>query len=447
MRCWIGLFSQPSRDRGLDLGTLVIDGEMTRGRVAIPHGTRSQGISLTGRSGSGKSFLNRYLAQQDIFAGRGFLYFDLHGDATPFLVAAIASRERASDKDYSERLVLIDPADTHASVGLNPLELRSDTNQFVQISEFVEVLKKRWQLDSFGARTDELLRNSLHVLADNSLTLIELRPLLCHSLFRVSCLKNIRNAEVRDYFETRFDQVSEPMRASMREPILNKISAFTADPHFRHIVGQQESSFSVRDAMDRGLWVIANLHKGKLGEQAATLGSLLLTLTKNAVFARQNRELFTLYCDEVQNLVAYGSEIETLLSEGRKFSVGIISANQFTDQLPTDVRAALQAVGTHIYFQLSSSDAHHAATALDGGKSLAELLKNLPRRHFVIKTGSERWRHGVVPTVREPHVDSSDLVARCRARWARSRTEIEQDIQQRFDGFRTSAKEDLHDWE
>ncbi len=158
----------------------------------------------------------------------------------------------------------------------------------------------------------------------------------------------VSNADVRQYFELRYDAVSEPMRATMREPILNKISAFTADPHFRHIVGQH-STFSLVDAMDRGYWIILDLHKGKLGEQSATLGSLFLTMAKNALFARNTRNLYTLYCDEIQNLVAYGSGLETMLSEARKFGTSIVSANQFLDQYPTEMRAAILAVGTHIF--------------------------------------------------------------------------------------------------
>jgi len=41
---------------------------------------------------------------------------------------------------------------------------------------------------------------------------------------------------------------------------------------------------------------------------------------------------FPLYCDELQNLVAYDSGIETVLSEARKFQVGVVSANQYLDQ-------------------------------------------------------------------------------------------------------------------
>src|ERR1700682_961712 len=192
----------------------------------------------------------------------------------------------------------------------------------------------------------------------------------------------------------------------MREPILNKISAFTADPHFRHIVGQPKSTFSIREAMDQGYWIIVNLDKGRLGEQALSLGSLIFTVLKNALFARQKRSLYTVYCDEIQNFIAYGSGIEAVLSEARKFGVAVVSANQFLDQYPTEMRAAILAMGTHVFFQLSSIDAAQAAQALDGGKSLTEHLKNLSRRQCIVKSGPDRWIDAKVPLVRTPHVDS-----------------------------------------
>lgn len=438
---------QDARDTVLDLGALIADGQVTRRRIGIPNGQRAQSIAILGVTGSGKSFLNRHFAEQDIRAGRGFLYFDLHGDATVFLIRTVALRERITGEDLSARLIVIDPADPQVSVGFNPLESHGSDSRFLQVSEFTEVLKKRWRLESFGARTDELLRNSLHVLADNGLTLLELSPLLCNENFRAACLKSTDNAEVREYFQNRYGAASAPMQATMREPILNKTSAFTADPRFRHIVGQRQSTFSILEALDNSYWVIVNLHKGKLGEQAATLGSLFLTLVKNAVFARQSKDLFTLYCDEIQNLVAYGAEIETILAEARKFSTGIVSANQFGAQMPPDVRAALLAVGTHIYFQLSSADANQVASALDGGQALTELLKNLTRRHFVIKSGQERWREGRVPLIREPDLDASDLIGRCQKRWARERSEVERQIRDRRTEFRITAKENLDDWD
>jgi hypothetical protein len=76
--------------------------------------------------------------------------------------------------------------------------------------------------------------------------------------------------------------------------------------------------------MDQGYWIIADLPKGKLGAQSLTLASLLLTIARNAIFTRESRSLFTIYCDEIQNLMAQSSDIETALSEARKFGVSIV---------------------------------------------------------------------------------------------------------------------------
>ena len=425
---------------GVDLGCRVEDGQVTRQHVRLGNVRRSMHIAVLGKTGSGKSSLLRYLAEQDILADRGFLYFDVHGTDTPLLLRAINARERREHRHLSGKTILIEPGDPVVSVGLNPLE--GQGSDFVRIAELAQILKNRWHLDSFGARTDELLRNSLYVLAANGLTLVELALLLTHARFRKACFKQVENADVRQYFELRYDQASEPMRATMREPILNKTSAFTADPHFRHIVGQA-STFSMKQAMDEGFWVIVNLAKGRLGEQAMTLGSLVLSVVPHSVFTREQRSLFTLYCDEIQNLVAFGSGIETILSEGRKFQVPIVSANQYLDQHSAEMRAALLSVGTHVFFQLSSADAAQIAQMLDGGRSLAGRLKNLRQRHAIVKTGSEDWDEIAVPTVREPEVDSTDLVNRCRGLWGRSRVVIERAIVKRQSELLADTKEVL----
>jgi len=264
--------------------------------------------------------------------------------------------------------------------------------------------------------------------------------------FRGGCLQRATNPEVQEYFRSRFDQASEAMQAVLRDAILNKLSGFTADPRFRHILGQQRSTFSLLQALDSGYWVIINLDKGRLGEQALTLGSLLLTKVKNALFSRRRRQLVTLYCDEVQNLTSFGG-LETLFSESRKFGVGIVSANQFTEQFTPEMRAAIFSVGTQVAFQLSSSDAEKIAVALDGGKRLAELLRNLPKRHLVVKSGHERWRQAVVPTVAESQADFTGLYNRSRARWARRRVEVETEIRARQQDAGSNSDEVLHEWE
>src|ERR1022692_1159888 len=430
----------------LDLGLRVNDGEVTRRHVTLSNVRRAMHIAVLGKTGTGKSSLLRHLCQQDIEGDRGFLYFDLHGDATPFLLRTINARERRLQRHLSDKLILVEPADPYVSVGLNPLEQGSSPD-FVRVAEFAEVLKQRWALDRFGARTDELLRNTLYTLSANSLTLVELAPFLARSAFRTACLKHVTNDEIRAYFETRYDPLSTPMQAVMREPILNKTSAFTTDPHFRHIAGQEHSTFSLREAMDEGYWIIVNLDKGRLGEQALTFGSLVLTMLKNALFAREKRSLFTVYCDEIQNFVAFHGGIETMLSEARKFGVANVSANQFLDQYPPEMRAAILVVGTHIFFQLSSGDAGQIAQAIDSGRRMSELLKKLPRRHFVMKSGPDRPVEAKVPQVVAPPVDYADLVTRSHGRWARSRVLIEREIAKRHELAERKPDELLHDWE
>lgn len=440
-----GRHSVKADGHGVTLGFCVMEEAVTHRRLSLSEIRRTMHIAVLGKTGSGKSSLLRFLAKQDIEAGRGILYFDQHGDAAPFLLSVIAAHEAKLGYPLHERLIYISPADNKFSVGMNPLE--GAEASFVRIAEFSQILKRRWGLDHFGARTDELLRNSLYVLSANRLTLLELAPLLTHKAFRANCLKKTPNPEVRQYFEMRYDKASEPMQATMREPILNKTSAFTADTAFRHIVGQSRSTFSITEAMDKGSWIIANLEKGRLGEQSLTLGSLLFTVNKNALFSRTKRHLFTVYVDEVQNFLAYDTGIETMLSEARKFGVSVVSANQYLGQYPDDMRTAILSVGTHVFFQLSSADATTIAQMLDGGKSLAERLKNLPQRHFILKSGADHWREGGTPPVRDPQTDFTDLLSRASAHYGRPRAEVEAEIAERHAALMPTTDEVLHEWE
>jgi energy-coupling factor transporter ATP-binding protein EcfA2 len=442
---WNGLRSRPREARSesgsLDLGYRVADEVVTKRHVTLTSRERMRHLLILGKTGSGKSYLLRHMSEQDIERDRGLIYFDLHGDATPFLLRTINARERREHRHLSGKLIVIDPSDPIMSVGLNPLEAESP--DFVRIAEVAEILKRHWGLDHFGARTSELLTNSLFVLSANHLTLVELTPLLVDTRFRAACLREVGNPEIREYFESRYDRASEPMQATMREPILNKLSVFTGDPKFRHIIGQVQSSFSFREAMDEGYWIIVNLAKGRLGAQALTLGSLIFTMMTNALFARTPQSICTVYCDEVQNFIAQGSEIETVLSEARKTNTAMAVAHQFMDQVPAEMRSALLSVGTQVFFQLSGPDATQASQMLDGGRSLAQTLKNLRQRHAVVKTGGDRWMEVRIPTVHEPQVDFTDLLNRVRYTRGRVRAHVERDIAERRKRLQVNAEEDL----
>jgi len=416
---------------GLWLGNFVLEQRPTAKKYFLPQQKRPEHLVLLGKTGSGKSFLLRHICLQDIRAGRGFLYFDFHGDAIPFLLAAIAEEQRRGGMNLGDRLVVIEPASPEYSIGLNPLEILGTQNRFVRIAALSATLKERLGLEHFGPQTEEVTRNALYALSECGLTLLELSALLTNAPFRTQCLKKLSNPEVLDYFQARYEPMSEGMKAAVRNPVLNKFSEFNSDPHFRHIVGQSTSTLNALDALNSGKIVLVDVNKGLLGKHAATLSTLVLAEFKAALFRRKRRDLYTIYCDEIQNLLTSDSDIDVLLSEARKFGLSIVSANQYLDQFPKNMRSAVQAVGTHIAFQLSNDDSQQVAMMLDGGRAVAERLRNLPKRHFVIKTGSYPWSEAKVPDVKAPKASYSELLERSRRLHARRRSDIEAEIQAR----------------
>jgi energy-coupling factor transporter ATP-binding protein EcfA2 len=155
----------------LVLGYKRDHGEVGKTLSMVPEAGRTEHIVILGKTGTGKSSLMKHFVLQDIHASRGFVFFDLHGDAQSFLLSAIAEQERVRNTDLSRKVIVIEPGDPEYSVGLNVLEPEATDSNFVQISEFAQILKQRWHLDALGARTEELLRNTLYVLSENHLML------------------------------------------------------------------------------------------------------------------------------------------------------------------------------------------------------------------------------------------------------------------------------------
>jgi len=425
---------------GLPLGNIVLDEKTSKVIYYVPTALLAQHIAILGKTGQGKSYLIRHMAQHQIDAGRGFALIDLHGDLIPPLLRYIAAKQPGD----AHRVVVIDPSNCEWAVGLNPLAVGDDSSRFREAAEMTRTLADRW--DFKGARTEELLRNALFVLSANNLTLLETPYLLSDDTYREQLLKKVSNQDVREYFELRYNPMSDAMKATMREPVLNKLSEFTADPHFRYILGQRKSTISLDTILNDGMILLVNLKKGSLGPHALTLGSLIMTKLKSAIFRKKNRTLFTIFADEVQNLASADADFETLFSEARKFSVGIVTANQYQGQTTASLRSAIQAISTRIFFQLSPEDAAQVACDIDGGKAMAERLRRLPPRHIVVRTGQYRAQELVTPDVETVSTPADAFLAKSNSIHARLRTDIDADIRERRPSKKT-AEEALHEWE
>jgi len=81
--------------------------------------------------------------------------------------------------------------------------------------------------------------------------------------------------EVREYWEWRYNPLSEKMQAIYREPLLNRISVFVVDPSIRLMVGQTKSTSTCGKSWTRPV-ALGQLKQRKLKSNAFLLGSLLI---------------------------------------------------------------------------------------------------------------------------------------------------------------------------
>ena len=101
----------------------------------------------------------------------------------------------------------------------------------------------------------------------------------------------------------------------------------------RNIVGQTKSAFDISDIMNNEKILLVSLSKGILGDlNSSLLGMILVSKIQIAALKRQqmaaaDRKDFFLYIDEFQNYVT--DSIESILSEERKYRLGLIMAHQY----------------------------------------------------------------------------------------------------------------------
>lgn len=407
--------------------------------VIMPQGARTMHLAVMGLSGVGKTYFLENLIRQDIEQGTGLAVFDVHGDLADSIIAYLAEHARNKPEALT-RIVLIEPFDPHYSIGFNPLERTLETSEYIQAQEMAKILHARWETKTFGPRTEELLRNALYTLSAHQLTLLELPALLVNRPFRDELVEGLREPAVIDYWKGRYDPLSEPMKAAVREPLLTRISGFLADPHIRQIVGQPRSTFTFEQAIGESLWIIINLSKGKLGENSVILGSLLFTKLELAVMAQARtpeaqRKLFTVYADELQNFT--GGNFATLVAEARKYRVSLTASHQYWSQLPQALRSAMLSVGSRVLFRLHYHDALQLAGEIEPKEKqwAAALLTTLPRGTAVFRTGAQDplqfrvERHIEPQSTRE---DIDQLRRASHARYSTARSAIAEDIDQRY---------------
>jgi hypothetical protein len=340
------------------LGEALFRGE--RQMFGIRPDDRRRHMYVIGKTGMGKSTLLENMIYSDIQTGKGLAVIDPHGD----LIEAVL---RFVPKHRFNDVILIDPADRDHPIAFNMLSCPNPEQRGLVASGLMSIFKKLWP-DAFSGRMEYILRNALLALLEaEGNSMLGIMRIFTDDHFRAKVLENVSDHLVKTFWEVEYTSWSDKYRTEAIAAIQNKIGQLLSAPLIRNIVGQVQSTLDVRFAMDTGKIVLANLSKGKLGEDnSAFLGSMLVTKFQLDAMSRadipeKERRDFYLYVDEFQNFAT--ESFATILSEARKYRLNLTMAHQYIGQLLlANNSTALQDavfgnVGSICSFQVGSDDA------------------------------------------------------------------------------------------
>lgn len=376
-----------------------------RTEVFLTDADRLRHLYVIGQTGTGKSVFLKRLAVDDILKGNGVCFIDPHGTDILDILAAVPP-EREKDVIY------FDPSYMDRVIGLNMLEYdvtHPEQKTFV-VNELFSIFQKLYGKvpESMGPMFEQYFRNAtLLVLEDpaSGSTLLDISRVMSDADFRAEKLKNARNPVVVEFW-TKIATAAggEAALENIVPYITSKFDIFTANEYMRPIIGQQESAFNFRDVMDSKKILLVNLAKGRLGEINANLigmivvGKILMAALSRVDDIKGKCPPFYLYIDEFQNVTT--NSISSILSEARKYKLGLTVAHQFIAQIEEDIRDAVFGnVGSVVSFRVGADDAEalekqfapvfsaHDLMNIENYNAYVRLLANgTPAKPFNLKT-------------------------------------------------------------
>jgi hypothetical protein len=364
-------------ESGLQIGYNMFRGKRTD--VYIEGEARFRHLYIIGQTGTGKSVQLDSLIKQDIRNGEGICVVDPHGDLAEDALGWVP-RERADD------VIVFDPADGERPMGLNLLE--GDT---VEEKDFIALEAMNMMIglfgnEIFGPRIQDYFRNGCLTLMDDpdGGALTDIVRLFTDEPWQQYKVSKVKNPIVKSFWTNQMANTGAREKAEMIPYFAAKFGAFITNQTMRNILGQTKSAFNFADVMDNKKILLVKLAKGLVGDiNANLLGMIFVNKIQVAAMRRQNmakedRVPFYLYVDEFQNFIT--DSFESILSEARKYKLGLIIAHQYIDQLISGGKSGGEAekvknavfgnVGTMMNFKIGAKDAEYMAKEM--GPTFAE---------------------------------------------------------------------------
>ncbi|MGI5825900.1 MAG: type IV secretory system conjugative DNA transfer family protein [Patescibacteria group bacterium] len=370
--------------QGMYLGKSVFRG--IEQPIYMGDADRMRHTYIIGATGTGKSQLLVKMMQQDLKAGRGFCFIDPH-DTFEYVMQLIPP-ERAEDVIY------FSPADIERPMGLNLIEAQTEDQRHFISTAIINLMYKLfdpYKTGIVGPRFEHAVRNALlTVMCEPGATFVEVVRCLTDPRYVQELLPKVQDPMVRRYWTDQIAQTSDFHKSETLDYIVSKFGRFVTNKMMRNIIGQSHSSFDFRKVMDEGKILIINLAKGQIGEENSSfLGLILVPKILMAAMSRSNvpedqRRDFYLYVDEFQNFAT--PDFAQILSEARKFHLGLCVANQFIGQMEEEVKNAIFGnCGTKIAFRVGVTDAQYLQHEFAPTFSESDLL-NIEAFNAYVKT-------------------------------------------------------------
>lgn len=357
--------------------------------IYVKHNDRFRHFYVIGQTGTGKSTILQTMLHQDFALGNGVAVIDPHGQLIEDLLPHIP-RERADD------IIYFNPADTDRPMGLNILEAENDDERDLIALDAMNIMIKLFDEETFGPRIQDYFRNGcLTLMADpDGGALTDIIRLFTDDVFEKYKVSKVKNPVVRSFWTNQMAKTGAREKAEMIPYFAAKFGAFITNTLMRNIVGQTKSAFDFLDCMQNHKILLINLSKGLVGDiNSKLLGLILVNKIQVAALRRQrmpeeDRVPFFLYIDEFQNYIT--DSIESILSEARKYRLGITLAHQYIDQLIDDQgkekikKAVFGNIGTICCYKIGAQDAEFMAKEMEPVFSDQDLI-NLDAFKMAIK--------------------------------------------------------------
>ncbi len=445
-------------DEGLRIGTNTYRGKETVIRLGIQD--RRRHMYIIGKTGSGKSEYIKNLVAQDIANGVGVAVIDPHGDLADGCLELVP-------KDRIDDVVYFNPGDLERPFGLNMLEFDPEfpEQKTKVVNEMLAIFDQMYDLKATGGPMFiQYVSNAMLLLMDDpdsGSTIIEVAKVLTDDTYRKMKLLKCKSRLVVDFWEKQAEKAGgEGALANMVPYITSKFSEFVNNEFVRPIISQQKSTINFRDVLDSGKILIVNLSKGKLGELCTSLiGGIVVSKLQIAAFTRGDvdetkRKDFFLYIDEFQNFV--NPSIATILSEARKYRLGLIMAHQYMGQLvkngDTKIRdAVLGNVGSYLVARVGPEDTEVLGKLFEPTFSPYDLMNTaaITWSAKVIVNGSQEkpFTLKADPMVKGNKEMADGLKQISRLMYGRDREEVEEEMYARSGTakLRSSSSETAND--